>query len=384
MLCTVSTARPERQDDRQPTPKWGHRLTSACVALASGLAVNQLSSTLGYRGLAGASIAVGIVAGVFWLRALPPRAPLLRYSFRALLLSAFVAVVAAFVVRSTWTVYLAFAAAGLTAMAASLTIDFFISCAVLGGASTVGAGVAIISDGLTLVPRVTSSPVLEPLAQTPEPIVLMAAGALAIGGGVALIVVRDTDRVSPLVRIGIAIAMAGFATIIVGRSSLAEITLVPAGLAIGGFGLATIGVAGLFAWKDIKTPWRVTAICGIAIIAFDLGVHSGRETLTGHVSMIVLGSATFGLGIGLRYVHGKMGGDLSLFAFAAMAASIIGLGVTILIYPSSSLGNAAIGTGVAATAQGVTVLWFIGSFTLMGLFAKEGRARRFLNSLISG
>ena len=159
----VSTAGTIPQDDRAPASKWGHRLTAACVALASGVAVNQLSSTLGYRGLVGTSVAAGIIAGVFWLRGLPPRAPLLRYCFRALLLSAFAAVVAAFLIRSTWTTYLAFAAVGLAAIAASLTIDFFISCAVLGGASTVGAGVAIIADGLVLASRVTSTSVLEPL-----------------------------------------------------------------------------------------------------------------------------------------------------------------------------------------------------------------------------
>jgi hypothetical protein len=124
-----------------------------------------------------------------------------------------------------------------------------------GGASTVGASVAIIADGLVLASRVTGTSVLEPLAETPEPIVLVVAGALAIGGGVALVVVRDTDHVAPLVRIGIAIAAAGIATIVASRSSLAENKLVPGGLAIGGFGIATLGVAGLFTWKGIKTPW---------------------------------------------------------------------------------------------------------------------------------
>jgi hypothetical protein len=185
------------------------------------------------------------------------------------------------------------------------------------------------------------------------------------------------------VRIGIAITVAGLATIVAGRSSLAESTLVPAGLAIGGFGVATLGVAGLFTWKGIKTPQRVTAVCGIAIIAYDVCVHSGWETLTGKVSTIILGSATVGLSVGLHYVHGKLGW-LSSLAFVALGVSIIGFGVTILIHSTSPLGNASIGTGIAAAALGATVLWFIVALFLIALFAKEGSGRRFLKSLISG
>ena len=347
----MSTAGAERQGDRRPASKWGRRLTSACVALANSLAVNQLSSALGYKGLVGASVAAGVAAGVFWLRRLPPRSPLLRYSFRVLLLSAFVAVVAAFVARSTFTAYLALAAVALTSIAASLTVDFFVSCAVLGGASAVGAGVSLIADSLALTPHVATSSAFEPLVEAPEPIVMMAAGALAIGSGVALIVVRGTERVAPLVRIGIAIAAAGVGTVVAGRSSVAAITLVPGGLALAGFGIATLGVAGMFSWKGIKTPGRVAALCGIVIIAFDVGVHGSHESLPEDVSTMALGICAVVLGVGLHGRHGQMGWPTFL-ALGVLGVSIIGLGVTILIYPYLPLGKASIGTGIAVAILG--------------------------------
>ena len=365
----MSAANTEREGARRPASTWGHRLTSACVALASGMAVNQLSNTLGYKGVAGASAAAGIVAGVFWLRRLPPRAPLLRYSFRALLLSALVAVVAAFVMLSTWTAYLAFAAIGLTVIAASLTINFYVSCAVLGGASAVGAGVAVITDGLALSHHVTATPVLEPLAKTPEPIVVIVAGALAIGGGVALVTVRDTARVAPLMPIGIAIAVSGLALIAAGRSSFAAMTLVPAGLAISGFGIAIVGVAGLFAFWDTKTPPRAIAACvasGMAIIAFGLIFHSGWETLPERVSTIALGGSAVGLGIGVIYWINWW----SVLALAGAGVSIIVLGAAILMHPYSSSGKASIGTGVAIAGLGMTVLLFIGVPTIKDLGKK--------------
>ena len=383
MLCTVSGAGPGGKDARRSISVWGHRLTSACVAVASGMAVSQLSNTLGYKGLVGASVATGIVAGFFWLRRLPPRAPLLRYSFQALLVSAFVAVVAAFAAPSAWTAYLAFAAIGLTAIAASLTVQFLVSCAVLGGASTVGAGVAIISDGLALAPRVTSSPVVEPLVKTPEPIIIMAAGALTVAGGVGLIAVRGTGRVAPLLRVGIIIVVASLVSIVAGRSSSADMTLVPAGLAIGGFGIVTISVAGLLVWSDIKTLWVAIAVCvscGAALIAFDLYTKSGWETPLAHTSMISLGSAAVVLGIAL--CSGLYW--LAYLAHAVAGLSIVGLGVTVLMHPYLLLGRASIESGVAAAALGVTILWFIVALILMGLFADDGRGKRMLKSLISG
>jgi hypothetical protein len=380
--CAVSTEEPEHKGDRSTGSVWGHRLTSACVAAASGMAVSQLSNTLGYKGPVGASVMAGIVAGVFWLRRLPARAPLLRYSVLVLLISAFAIAGAAFIIPSAWTAYFVFTSIGLTIVAACLTVDFLVSCAVLGGAGTVGAGIAIISDGLILTPHGIDGPVLEPLVKSPEPILIMAAGVLITIGGVALIAVRETMYVAPLMRVGIVIAIAGLAAVLAGRSSSAETTLVPAGLAIGGFGTATVGVAGLLAWIDTKTPKRATvvcAVCGVAIIAFDLGARSGWETMLGHVSTLALGGSAVCIGIALHYEFGRLGYS----ALALAAVSIIGLGITILTYPHSLAGKASIGTSIAITALGATGLWFPGTIGVMFLFDKNGRMSKMLRSLTS-
>jgi hypothetical protein len=344
------------------------------------MAVDQLSKTLGYKGVVGASIMAGVVAGVAWLRRLPSRAPLLRYSILALLISAFITVATTFIISSTWAAYLALAAIGLTIIAAFLTVNFLVSCAILGGASTVGAGIAIITDGLALVPHVASRPTLEPLINSPEPTIILAAGVLTIVGGIALLAIRETIYVAPLMKVGVVIVVAGVATILVGLPSSAKMILIPAGLATGGFGTAAVSVAGFMAWMDKKTPRRaavICAVCGVAIIAFDLGVRGDWETTLGNVSTIALGGAAIGLGIGKHFSW------LGYLALALAGISIAGLGVTVLMHQHPVLGKASIETGVAIAALGITVLWYTAIIGIIGLLDGDGRVNKILRTLIS-
>src|SRR5262249_46089094 len=57
---------PDQGRHRRPV-NWLGRLVTALTGLAAGMAVNNLSGTLRYRGLAGAVAVTGVVAAATWL-----------------------------------------------------------------------------------------------------------------------------------------------------------------------------------------------------------------------------------------------------------------------------------------------------------------------------
>jgi hypothetical protein len=57
---------------------WRGRIATALLGVAGGMAVNDFSATLGYRGLAGVLAVGGVVAAAAWLRGLDARAWLPR------------------------------------------------------------------------------------------------------------------------------------------------------------------------------------------------------------------------------------------------------------------------------------------------------------------
>jgi hypothetical protein len=71
------------------------QLASGALGVAGGLAVNALSSDVGYRGAATAAAFAAILISTNWLRQLSARAPLPRIMSRALLGTALIAVLAA-------------------------------------------------------------------------------------------------------------------------------------------------------------------------------------------------------------------------------------------------------------------------------------------------
>ena len=75
-----AAARTGTGSDRRPRVGWRGRLTGLLTGLAGGMAVNDLSGTLGYRGLAGVAAITGVVAAAVWIRGLNARALLPRYA----------------------------------------------------------------------------------------------------------------------------------------------------------------------------------------------------------------------------------------------------------------------------------------------------------------
>ena len=57
---------------------WLGKLATVLASAAGGIAVNDLSGSLGYHGLAGAFALFGVVAAASWIRALDSRARLVR------------------------------------------------------------------------------------------------------------------------------------------------------------------------------------------------------------------------------------------------------------------------------------------------------------------
>src|SRR5438046_2273555 len=82
---------------RRPPLGWRGKLTGLLMTFAGGMAVNDFSSTLGYRGLAGVLAIAGVVAAATWIRQLDADAWLPRCaSWLFLTPAAAVAVAAAF------------------------------------------------------------------------------------------------------------------------------------------------------------------------------------------------------------------------------------------------------------------------------------------------
>ena len=121
---------------RRPKFGWRGRLTSGLVGLAGGMAVNDLSGTLGYRGLSGVLAVAGVAAAATWVRGLDARALLPRYAPWLLLTpAAVVATIAAFSARP--------AAGTLTAVAVILTMGAVLLATSLMAAVTTWCAITI-------------------------------------------------------------------------------------------------------------------------------------------------------------------------------------------------------------------------------------------------
>src|SRR5690348_2394381 len=82
---------------RRPKLRWRGKVTGLLIGAAGGMAINDFSGTLGYRGLAGVFAIAGVLATTNWVRGLDARAWLPRYaSWLFLVPAAAVAIAAAF------------------------------------------------------------------------------------------------------------------------------------------------------------------------------------------------------------------------------------------------------------------------------------------------
>jgi hypothetical protein len=133
---------------RRPRLGWRGRLTSVLMGAAGGIAVNDLSGTLGYRGLAGLLAVAAVAAATAWMRGLDARAWLPRHAPQLFLIPAAAAAAAAAFSSGSAAAILTAAAVVLTAGAVLLATGLQAAAWLLQGAASIGGGAAVIGLGV--------------------------------------------------------------------------------------------------------------------------------------------------------------------------------------------------------------------------------------------
>lgn len=201
-------ASPDPHPGTSPADKlpWLAKLATYLASFAAGAAVNDLSTTLGYHGLAGAIALLGVVTAATWIRGLDPRARLPRGAPWLFLAPA--ACAAATAALSSGA-----AADILTAIAAILTVGAVLIARELQSAARLLAGAALIVGGAAVIAGGTAS-IAD--GNTPLGAAVLPAGVAFIAGGIAHIGDRDRAAGAALITAGAAVIATGTAVIATG------------------------------------------------------------------------------------------------------------------------------------------------------------------------
>ena len=212
---------------RRPEAGWQGRLTSTLMGAAGGVAVTDLSTTLGYRGLAGAAAVSGVVAATTWVRGLVARVWLPRHASWLLLTPAAAAAIAAAFLPWPGGGILTLVTVVLTAGAVLLATSLEAATFLWTGAAAIGLGVAAIGIGVAVLAD----------RQVLFGVAVIGVGVAAIGLGVAELADRQALFGVAVIGVGVA-AIGGGVAVLADRQVLFGVAL------IGG-GIAVIGPAGV-------------------------------------------------------------------------------------------------------------------------------------------
>lgn len=269
---------------------WRGRFAGTLLGAAGGMSINVLSNDVGYRGAAVVAVAGGVLTAASWLRRLPPRAPLVRYTVRVLLVLSLAGAVISGVGPEDWSAPIIITIVALTTVAASAysdlktirTLLFGVALVGLGaifmgsgfslvisdirffGVSYIVAGVAVISLGIaTLLGAGIGRPVAG-ISTAVAVIILGAAklthyqqlsgllfislGVIALGPGIAILSKVQVVRAISYIVGGSWGTLTGVTVLVVGFPVSAGITCITAGIAVIGLGIAT-----LFDWNGLRT-----------------------------------------------------------------------------------------------------------------------------------
>ena len=315
-----------------PGPEWRARLVAPLLGLAVGMGTNVLSNDAGYRWTAAVFALAGVAAGANWVRGLPPRAPLRRWSARTTLVAALLAGLAALAVPAA-SGYLVVAAAVLVAGAILTSTDLSNAGHLLGGAALIGLGVSLAGYGWQSL-----------VAGGQRPL------ATIVGGGIAAV---------GMVLVGSGGAMIG------GRSRM---------VSVGFIGLGT-GMAGGGVLLLVDHQWiGGVAVLGLGIAGLELGVATlaARDRLVG-AGLIGAGIVSVGVAVALLITQNWLAGA----ALIGAALPVIGMGLgTASLLDRARLAGAGLavigGEGVAAGTAILVVYrsWLFGAAMLgLGLAA---------------
>jgi hypothetical protein len=245
---------------RHPAPAhaWLGKLATYIASFAGGMAVNDVSGTVGYPGLAGAVALSGVVTAAVWIRGLDPHARLARYAPPIfLLLAGCAAGIAAFSSGSTVS-YCTGTAVVLTVGAVLIANELDSAATLLIGGGTIAVGVAIIAVGIAYISNAKTL-----------------LGAAFIAGGTRLVTIgltRIADR-KQLVRVpgrrqsvarwvmpifGVALIASG--AVFIGYGAvLAGVGAIAAGVGSIARGVATVGTRNIVIRARQMIEWATKA-----------------------------------------------------------------------------------------------------------------------------
>lgn len=301
----------------RPEPGWRARLTSLLIGASGGMAINDLSGTLGYRGLAGIFAIIGVLITTDLLRGLDARARLRRHASLLFLTPAAAAAAIAAFESGRSAGILTVVAVVLTAGAVVLTTRLKAAAQLLSSAAGIGSGVAFIGVGVALIVA-RHVPLGVPfigvgVAFIWAGVAFVGAGEAFIGVVVAPIVAGDLLFAAAVIGVTAALIGLGVAAIVAGD--------LLTGVAGMGFGLVFIAVvvalivAGdlLLAMAGIGVGVAFLGV-GVALIRATRGgdywalggVHRGRDGGHRHAACATRGGVHRGRGGGHRSSYGRV------------------------------------------------------------------------------
>jgi hypothetical protein len=292
---------------------WQDKLTTTGVATACGMAVNDLSGTLGYRGLAGVFAVLGVAAAATWIRR-HKRTGLSRPGPWLFLVPAAAAASAATVSAGPWPQLLTVGAVILIMGAILLASDLGQAAELLGRTALAGlalvfcrAGAFSLADqkvpgGIALL-LIGLAFAATGLLLTAGRAALLGAGAICLGlGFIGLAVVLHANGHLPvsvaLAGIGIGLISPGLA-LLFEREAASYMTIIAGGAVVAGSGvvliagqqqaLAGAAVLGLGGYLVIigaaclagrrTVGYAMVILAGVTVVAGGVPWHSGRQVL---------------------------------------------------------------------------------------------------------
>ena len=320
-----------KRNHRQPS--WKDKLTTTAVGATCSIALNDLSGTLGYHGLAGVLAVLGVTAAATWIRR-HKRVRLSRPGPWLFLVPAAAAAIAAAVTAGPWPEMLTAGAVILIVGAILLASDLAQAADLLGRITLVGLALVFCRAGaLSLADQ-----------KTPVGTALLLIGlALAATG---LLLTDDRGAFLGAAAISLGLAFIGLAVVLHANRHL------PVSVALGGvgIGLVSLGLALLF---DRETASYVTIIAGGSVVAGSgvALIAKQQQTLAGAA---VLGLGAYLVVIGAACLTGQRTVGYAMVALAGVMVVVSGVPwhsgrQVLLLAPVMIGGIAAIIFGMAET-----------------------------------
>jgi hypothetical protein len=252
-------------------------LITAALGAAWGMALNDLSGTLAYRGLAGMLAALGVAGAAIYIRGRHELAPISQLGSWLFLIPAMAAAIAAEVTKGLWPEVLTAGAVVLVAGAVLLVDDLQEAAERLGGVALVGLALTFCRAGAFLLVGWDAA----------AGIALLLAGLAFAATG--LFLPRGREALLGAAAVSLGLAFGGLALV------LHAIGHLHASVALAGVGVGVISLGLAFLCKREATR-------DVAIITAGAVVAGGGVVLLSGQQQAVVGSVVLGLGASLSAI----------------------------------------------------------------------------------